>query len=78
MNNSNLRWSFSLKEKYKADLGLVRDILEEKLDSLASPSKSQLTFEETSSQQSSSSKLNHKNPSKMADKEEASIEDIDE
>ena len=37
-----------MKEKYKSDLGMVRDILEEKLDSLTSPSRSQLTSEESS------------------------------
>ena len=73
MNNTNLRRSLRLKEKYKIDLGLVRDILDEKLDFLASPSKSQLTFEETSPQQISSSKHNPNTP-KMVDREEAVID----
>ena len=48
------------------------------MDSLALPSKSQLTFEEIPSQHSSSSKPNPKTPSKMADREKTIIEDIDE
>ena len=48
MNNANPRRSLRLKEKYKTDLGLVRDLLEEKLDSLTSPSRSQLTCEGSS------------------------------
>jgi len=74
MNNVNSRESLRLKEKYKIDLGLAKDILEEKLDSLASPSKSQLTFEETSpSQQSPLSKPNPNTP-KMADREDVMID----
>ena len=74
MNNANLRRSLRLKDKYKTYLGLVRDILEEKLDSLASPSKSQLTFEEIPSQPSSSTKPNRRTPSKMVDREKFVVE----
>jgi len=74
MNNANLRQSLRLKEKYKRDLGLVRDILEEILDSLDLPSKSQLTFEETSSSQHSSSSKPNPNTPKMVDREEVMID----
>ena len=48
------------------------------MDTLASPSKSQLTVEEIQSQPSSSTKPNPKTPSKMADREEVVVEDVDE
>ena len=66
-----------MKEKYKTNLGLVRDILEEKLDCLTSPSRSQLTCEGNSSNlQSPLSKPNPK-PPKMADREEV-VDDNEE
>ena len=59
-----------MKEKYKTDLGLVREIIEENLDSLNSPSRSQLTCEGSSKAlQSPLSKPTPKIP-KMADREE--------
>ena len=48
------------------------------MDSLASPSKSQLTFEEIPSQPSSSTKPNPRTPNKMAEREEVVVEDVDE
>ena len=78
MDNANPRRSLKLKEKYKIDLNLVRDILEEKLYSLASPSKSQLSFEEIPSQPSSSTKPTPRTPRKMVDREEVVVEDSDE
>jgi len=59
-----------LKDNYKSDLGIVRDILEENVDSLASPSRSQLTCGESSTKLQSP--LSNPNPkvAKMADREE--------
>ena len=66
-----------MKEKYKTDLGIVRDILEEKLDSLALPSRSQLTCGESSIKlQSPLSKPNPKT-AQMADREEV-VDDNEE
>jgi len=67
MNNVDLRQSLKLKEKYKTNLNLVRYILDEKMDSLASPSKSQWTFEEIPSQPSSATKPTLRTPRKMVD-----------
>ena len=70
MNNANPRRSLRLREKYKTDLGLVRDLLEEKLDSLTSPSRSQLTCGESS--KTLQSPLSKPTPkiAQMADREE--------
>ena len=78
MNDANMRWSLRLKEKYKTYLNLFREILEEILDSLASPSKSQLTFEEIPYQPSFSPKPTPRTPRKVVNREEIEVEDGNE